>query len=134
MIGGYKNQYFGKYQFSNIAMREIGWHHVTVNKFKTNKSIFTPDMQEEAIRLLIKETRLYLLDEINRYDGKVFRGIKISEAGIVAASHGAGYLNVKKYFKYNGEVRARKTIEQYLREFSRYTVIESIEDTYRKPY
>lgn len=119
-IGGAGNKYFGKYQFSNIALREIDWGHITLAKFRANKSIFSPDSQEQAMKLLIKRYKYHLKNEINKYSKTYFKGKYVTTAGILAACHGCGYPEVKKYFK--GTSSKPKTIEKYLKQFSEYYI------------
>lgn len=120
VIGGSGNQYFGKYQFSNIVLREIGWGHITVSKFRCNKSIFPPSKQEEAMLLLLVVYERYLNKEIDKYSGKYFNGIYISKAGILAAVHATGFSQVRAYFK-NSSTKT-KLVEYYLKQFSEYSI------------
>jgi len=120
VIGGAGGNYIGKYQFSNIVLREIGWGHITVSKFKADKSIFPPEKQEEAMLLLLERYRYYLSKEINKYTEKYFNGIYITEAGILAAVHGVGYPEVKAYF--SGRSSKPTVIQKYLKQFSAYSI------------
>ena len=118
VVGGASGKYFGKYQFSNIALREIGWGHITVSKFKVNKSVFPPEKQEQAMILLLDRYRYYLSKEISRYSENYFNSIHVSTAGILAAVHAVGFSEVKAYFK-NCSSKT-KVVERYLRLFSEY--------------
>lgn len=119
-IGGAGNKYFGKYQFSNIALREIGWGHITVRKFRSNKSIFPPEKQETAMLMLIDKYEYYLSREINKYSEKYFKGKYVTKSGIIAACHGVGYPQVLLYFK--GKSTKTKLVERYLKQFSGYSI------------
>jgi len=120
VIGGKNGKYIGKYQFSNTVLSEIGYSNITVAKFKANKNIFPPELQEEAMRLLLKKYEAYLQSEINKYSGTEFNGVLITKAGILAAVHGVGYPQVKLYFK--GKSTKTSLVTKYLKQFSVYSI------------
>jgi hypothetical protein len=66
---------------------------------------------------------------IRRFNGKTFKGIYITRAGILAAAHLAGSTNVKQFFAssdYNGRTDANGTsIRNYLTEFNKYNLREN---------
>lgn len=120
VIGGAGGKYIGKYQFSNTVLSEIGFNYITVSKFRANRNIFPPTLQEEAMRLLLKKYEAYLQSEINKYAGTKFNGVLITKAGILAAVHGVGYPQVKLYFK--GKSTKSSLVMKYLKQFSEFTI------------
>jgi len=120
VIGGKGGKYIGKYQFSHNILKQVGYGHVTVSKFRINKKIFPPSCQEKAMRLLLIQYETYLKREINKYSETYFKGKYVTKAGLLAACHGVGYPEVIKYFK--GTSSKPSTIEKYLRQFSEYSI------------
>lgn len=86
--------YVGKYQFGRLALNDVGLDTISKREFMNR-----PDLQEMAVRELIKKNRRRLRRQIEKYDGKTFNGIRITESGIIAAAHLAGAGNVKKFFR-----------------------------------
>ena len=88
--------YMGKYQFGKSTLRTIG---VT----NTTKFLRNPDLQEKAFKALLARNKWELRNEINRYEGCVINGVKITESGILAAAHLGGASSVKSYLRSNGQ-------------------------------
>lgn len=88
--------YMGKYQFGKSTLRTIG---VT----NTTKFLRNPDLQEKAFKALLARNKWELRNEINRYEGRVINGVKITESGILAAAHLGGASSVKSYLRSNGQ-------------------------------
>lgn len=118
--------YMGYYQFGNAALREIGLSYITTKKFKANPSIFPPELQEIAIKLLLKKNMSILNEYISKYNNHKIDNIYITKAGILGAAHLAGPGNVKKFLDTKGRIVFRdgnKTkITKYFRMFSEYKV------------
>ncbi len=109
--------YMGKYQFGMTALRAIGINSSTA-------FLNSPSLQEAAFKVLLAKNKWELKDEIERYDGKIINGIKITESGILAAAHLGGAGSVKKYFKSNGKRYFRDafgtSLRSYLKAFGGY--------------
>jgi len=109
--------YMGKYQFGKSALRAIGI---------TNTSTFlnNPQLQEKAFTALLSKNKSILKDEIERYEGEIINGIKITESGILAAAHLVGAGSVKKFFRTNGQSRIvdgyGTSMKSYLRKYADY--------------
>jgi hypothetical protein len=109
--------YLGKYQFSRKTLNDIGFKHVSNREF-----LATPQIQEEAMRILLERNRFNLRHQIKKYDGKIVNGMLITESGILAAAHLAGVGNVKEWFKSGKEFRDGNgtKLTSYLKTFSGY--------------
>ena len=107
----------GKYQFGVAALRAIGINN-SVN-FLNN-----PKLQEEAFLVLLSKNKWELREEIQRYDGDVVNGIRITESGILAAAHLGGAGSVKKFFKSNGRRFIKDdfgtSLKSYMKNFGGY--------------
>ena len=85
--------YMGKYQFGKSSLKGLGYD-VSKEEF-----LSSPDLQEEAIRKLLKANKKVLRRQIKKFDGKLVNGILVTESGLLAAAHLAGPGNVKKFFR-----------------------------------
>ena len=61
--------------------------------FLANKSI-----QRKAFIAYLKHNRKELKQYIKKYDGTYFKGVYITESGILAAAHAKGATGVKRFF------------------------------------
>lgn len=110
--------YWGMYQFGEIARREV---NVDVDRVT-----FVSDslVQERALYKLLCRNYGYLKDEINQYGGSTINGIKITKSGILASAHLVGNGAVKKYLHSGGEIITldgnRTSLEEYMEEFGHY--------------
>ena len=109
--------YLGKYQFSRKTLNDIGFKHVSNREF-----LSTPQIQEEAMRILLEKNRFNLRHQIKKYDGKIVNGVLVTESGILAAAHLAGVGNVKEWFKNGKEFRDGNgtKLTSYLKTFAGY--------------
>lgn len=109
--------YLGKYQFGMETLKTIG-----VND--SNLFLRSPKLQEKAFVALLSRNKWLLRDIIEKYDGKVVSGIRVTESGILAAAHLGGAGSVKKFFKSNGTRYFRDaygtSIRSYMRDYSGY--------------
>lgn len=109
--------YMGKYQFGESTLRAVGI---------TDKEEFlnNPLLQEAAFNALLAKNKWVLRKEIKRFQGKIIRGVKITESGILAAAHLGGSSSVKKYLKSNGNHHFKDgfgtSIGSYLKKFGGY--------------
>ena len=88
--------YMGKYQFGKSTLRTLGVQNTT--DFLKN-----PVLQEKAFKALLAKNKWELRKEINRYEGHVINGVKITESGLLAAAHLGGAGSVKSYLRSNGQ-------------------------------
>ena len=106
--------YMGKYQFGTETLKTVGIHDSTL-------FLNSPKMQEKAFVALLAKNKWELKDVIEKYDGTVLNGIKITESGILAAAHLGGVGSVKKYFRSNGKRYIKDTygtsIRSYIKAF-----------------
>lgn len=81
-----------------------------------------PALQREVVLKLLRHNKYLLRKYIQKYEGRVIKGVVITESGILAAAHLAGPYNVKKYLR-NGitfQDGNGTSLESYLLEFSGY--------------
>lgn len=118
-----KYGYIGLYQFGKSALKDAGYDHINHVKFKKNPDIFPPKEQHKAVVNLLKKNKHYLRNYLH-YDGEIINGIKITESGILAASHLVGNKSVKKFLKSNGKIdiadKNGTKCSDYLKKFSGY--------------
>jgi hypothetical protein len=109
--------YMGKYQFGKTALRALG---ITDTKDFLNK----PHLQERAFKALLSKNKWELRHEIGKYEGKMIRGVKITESGLLAAAHLAGAGSVKNFLKSNGSKGFRDgfgtSLKSYIKKFGGY--------------
>jgi hypothetical protein len=86
--------YLGKYQFGRKTLNAIGFEEISNYEFLSN-----PEIQEEAMLVLLQKNRHTLRREIKKYVGETINGIYITESGILAAAHLGGAGNVRKFFR-----------------------------------
>jgi hypothetical protein len=110
--------YLGKYQFSMSTLRGIGYD-ISRKEFLSN-----PIIQDEAMIDLMKYNKDILQKYIDKWDGKTYKGVKITESGILAAAHLTGASSVKKYFKYgiNRKDALGTSITDYMVRFNGYKI------------
>lgn len=109
--------YLGKYQFGIETLKTIGIHN-------SEAFLNSPRMQEKAFIALLAKNKWELRDVIERYDGTILNGIRITESGILAAAHLAGVGSVKKFFRYKGKRFIKDiygtSLRSYLKKFGGY--------------
>lgn len=110
------NQYgmLGKYQFSPSTIRVLGFR-VSDTRFLND-----PRLQDSVMMAYMRANHRELREYIERYDGRIVNGIKISRAGILAGAHFAGSFGVKQYLNGGNTVVDGNgtTIHQYMAMFS----------------
>lgn len=118
--------YLGKYQFGVETLKTIGIHD-------SNAFLNSPRLQEKAFIALLSKNKWELRGIIEKYDGTVLNGIRITESGILAAAHLAGVGSVKKFFRYGGKRYFRDiygtSLRSYLRKFSGYDTYFIVADS-----
>jgi hypothetical protein len=107
----------GKYQFSPSTVRVLGFR-VTQKEFLGN-----PELQDSVMLAYMKANHRELEPLINKYNGKVIRGVKITRAGILAGAHFAGSNGVRAYLTGTGANIADArgtTVTKYMSYFSNF--------------
>jgi len=109
--------YMGKYQFGMSALRSIG--------IKSKQDFLNnPRLQEKAFKALLSINKAQLEYEIEKYEGKVVNGVKITESGILAAAHLGGAGSVKSYLRSNGKRKFKDgfgtSMKSYFKKFGGY--------------
>ena len=109
--------YLGKYQFGIETLKSVGIY---------DRSAFlnSPELQEKAFVALLAKNKWELKKEIEKHEGTIINGIRITESGILAAAHLAGAGSVKKFFRHNGKRNFRDaygtSITSYMKIFGGY--------------
>jgi hypothetical protein len=118
--------YMGKYQFGAETLKTIG---VKDN----NQFLNSPNLQEKAFVALLSKNKWELKDEIERYEGAIINGIRVTESGILAAAHLGGVGSVKKYLRNNGNRYFKDaygtSIRSYMRDFGGYETSGIVADS-----
>ena len=118
--------YMGKYQFGMSALRAIGIKDR--NAFLNN-----PKLQEKAFVALLSKNKWELREEIEKYEGKIVAGVRITESGILAAAHLGGAGSVKKFFKTAGRRYMRDgygtSLRSYMKRFGGYETSAIVADS-----
>jgi len=121
--------YLGKYQFGIETLKTIGVHN-------SDAFINSPRLQEKAFIALLSKNKWELRHVIDRYEGTVLNGIRITESGILAAAHLAGVGSVKKYFRYKGKRFIKDaygtSLKSYLKRFGGYDTSFIVPDSTAK--
>jgi len=111
--------YMGKYQFGRSTLKSIGII-CTPQEF-----IDHPLLQDHAMELYLLHNKKQLSEFIGKYQFTKYRGIYITESGIVAAAHLGGAGSVKLFFK--GGIIFKDgngvPITTYMKEFGGYNLI-----------
>jgi len=111
--------YLDKYQFGRKTLNAIGFKDVSNYEFLSN-----PEIQEEAMLVLLQKNKHTLRREIKKYVGETVNGIYITESGILAAAHLGGAGNVRKFFRkgYEFEDGNGTKMTSYMIRFSGYNL------------
>lgn len=117
--------YLGKYQFGRSTLHWVGIYNVS-------RFLNSPLLQEKAFEALISKNKWVLRDYIDKYDGQVINGVRISESGLLAAAHLGGAGNVMKFLDSDGEFIFRDgnhvPITRYMKRFLGYDVSHILPD------
>jgi hypothetical protein len=109
--------YMGKYQFGKETLKTVGIHD-------SSQFLNSPRMQEKAFVALIAKNKSELKNIIEKYEGQIVSGIRVTESGILAAAHLGGVGSVKKFFRNKGNRYFRDaygtSIRSYMRDFGGY--------------
>lgn len=113
----------GRYQFSPNTVRVLG--------FKVDKNTFlsNPHLQDSVMLAYMRANGRELYDIISRYEGRRYRGVMVTRAGVLAGAHLCGSGNVRRFFtdpEHIGCIDANGTsITHYMTEFNSYKLGES---------
>ena len=114
---------FGEWQFSESTLRYLGFRKITLRKFRANPEIFPREVQLEALKGLIK-VNLSSLKNYNHFIGDTIKGVQVTKAGMIAASHLGGAGSLIKFLNSGGKINKTDalgtSIHDYLRIFSNY--------------
>jgi hypothetical protein len=117
--------YLGKYQFGAETLKTVGIHD-------RGQFLNSPKMQEKAFVALIAKNKAELQDVIEKYEGQIVAGIRVTESGILAAAHLGGVGSVKKFFRNKGRRYFKDaygtSIRTYMRDFGGYETSGIIAD------
>lgn len=115
--------YMGKFQMGREAFRDIGIH-MTPSKFR--RHALPEEVQDSLFLAFCALNKYYLSNEIEKYDGKRIRGIRMSQANILAGAHLGGVNSMKRFLKTRGDhdfADGNGTrVSYYLRKFERHTL------------
>ncbi len=104
--GGYKGLYLGKYQFAPSTikrLRKAGYLDLTDEEVKN--FLTTPEAQEKAVTAYILASNDFFKKyHMDRYVGRTIGGVKITKAGMLAASHLVGPYAVVHYVRSGGSL------------------------------
>lgn len=109
--------YIGKYQFGMNTLAAIGIKNRT-------RFINSPSLQERAFVALLSKNKWELRDEIEKYEGRIVDGVRITESGILAAAHLGGAGSVKKFLETKGKRKCKdaygSSVKSYMKQFGGY--------------
>ena len=113
----------GKYQFTTATLELLGYHGITPERFRADPAVFPEQMQERALKDLIAHN-LHYLSKFTQYIGQVVNGVRITRAGLIAASHLGGVGGVQRFLTsgHNATDLNGSSVQKYLQEFSQYSV------------
>ena len=121
--------YMGKYQFGVHTLYDLG------RPFRVSRREFlwNPELQDSALTTYLQQNQGVLQPLIDKYDGRWYHGVYITESGILAGAHLVGPQGVKSFFNprfymyRNGTWVHPRTrdgngthVEEYIKRFSGY--------------
>lgn len=112
--------YLGKYQFSRVTLRGLGY------KGSFEEFLNSPDIQETYFILLLQHNKKLLKNHIELFENTKRDSILLTESGILAAAHLVGYKNVQRYLEQDYIKRdgLGTPITEYLYLFQGYDISE----------
>jgi hypothetical protein len=118
-----KKGYVGKYQFGKHAFKDIKKNQIDSATFVNNPNLYPEDEQNRDVIKLLKNNKYYLRNYY-KYIGQTIGGIKITESGMLAASHLVGQKAVKNFLSSNGKINDKDgngvSCYNYLKYFTGY--------------
>jgi len=135
--------YLGKYQMGEAALKDAGYYKGDITRrndwigewtgkdgiWSKEDFLRNPRAQENAIREFHRKMWRYITAlGLDRYVGKVVRGIVITESGLLGGAHLLGAGNLKRFLKSNGAIIPRDgngtPITHYIEKFGGYDISE----------
>lgn len=111
--------YRGRYQFGRSTLQWVGVRNA-------NKFLKSTILQERAFEALVAKNKFLLRHHLERFEGKIIGGVKITESGLIAAAHLGGAGNVKDFLDSNGKDVFSDgngvPITIYMKKFSNYDI------------
>ena len=109
-----RGTHFGLYQFSVPTIKMLGFKNITITQFINN-----PRLQHTVMLANTKFNQQILHKEIQKFDGKIVNGVRVTRAGILAGAHLAGPGNVKKFLRSGRNFTdGNISIARYMEKFS----------------
>ena len=113
----------GKYQFHPNTIRVLGYD-ITDDEFLSDA-----ELQDRVMVSYLRANRKDLRKILAKYTGRQFKGIRISESGVLAAAHFAGSKNVARFFENPTDATGTTdangaSIRLYLVKFANYEIGE----------
>jgi hypothetical protein len=113
----------GKYQFSPATLRSVVGDTITPQQFLSNA-----ELQDSVMVRYLRDNNKRLGDLISQYDGTIFKGVRVTRSGILAAAHLAGPNGVRHYFVTSDPYGRRDgngtSVRDYLETFNMYNLGE----------
>ena len=114
---------FGEWQFDESTLYYLGYRKITLKKFKANPDIFPRELQLKALKILINENLILLMD-YEHFIGDSIKDVVITKSGMIAASHLGGAGSLKKFLNSKGRINKKDilgtSIYDYLKKFNYY--------------
>jgi len=110
--------YMGKYQFHRKTLKSLGYN-VSRKEF-----LNSPLLQEQAMMDLLRSNKKSLGSRIHKWEGMEIKGRKITESGILAATHLGGVGNIINFMENGEDFKDGNgtSIVRYLTLFSGYNI------------
>jgi hypothetical protein len=138
-----KYGYLGKYQMGEAALKDAGYYKGDYTRkndwigewtgkdgvWSKEDFLRSPRAQERAIREFHRKMWKYIKAlGLDRYIGRVVRGIYITESGLLGGAHLLGAGNLKKFLYSNGRIVPTDghgtPITEYIHRFANYDISE----------
>ncbi len=115
----------GAYQFHPNTLKRLGYGHITADLFRSDSSVFPPELQMKCIKALIKIHEMELKPYEKYFDSYV-NEIYVTKSGLLAGMHLGGLGSVKLFLTTNGKVDKSDgngtRISDYIKEFCLYNL------------
>ena len=111
--------YMGRYQFGKTTLKSL---NITTTK---KDFLNNPKLQDYAFKELCFANRWTLRREIRKWVGEKYKGVVITESGILASAHLLGAGNVRKHFKGRKGVfkdALGTSLNDYMKKFGGYKI------------
>ena len=113
----------GLFQFHENTLAKIGYGHITADLFKSDTSIFPPELQRECVKILIKVNSIDLR-KYSDYFGTMIDSTLITKSGLLAGMHLGGLQAIKDFLESSGSINRTDaygtSISDYINEFNTY--------------